>query len=65
MKYTERYDNLLQEYGNHLSRHNFHAHPWRWAAKWIIGYIVQALYFGARAALFIGYYEFFLPWRDR
>lgn len=64
MKYTERYDMLLQEYGHHLSRHSFHAHPWRWTGKRFLGYFVGALYYGVRVALFIGYYEFFLPWRD-
>ena len=63
MKYTVRYDQVLKEYEHSISRQRFRSNPWRWVGKWIIGKIVYALYMGLRTALFIGYYDIFIPWQ--
>jgi hypothetical protein len=63
MKNTVRYDLVLKQYEQSISRKRFRSHPYRWVGKWIIGKIVFALYMGIRAALFIGYYNIFIPWQ--
>jgi hypothetical protein len=56
---------MVAEYERSMSRVRFHQRPLPSSGKWIFGKIVYGLYLAIRFALYIWYYDFFIPWRDR
>jgi hypothetical protein len=63
MKHSGKYNGWLTEYERSISRARFYEDPLRWIGKWMLGRIVCVLYKAIHFALFIGYYDFFRPWR--
>jgi hypothetical protein len=64
MNRISRYEDMVAEYERSMSRVRFHQRPLNSSGKWIFGKIVYGLYLAMRFALYIWYYDFFIPWRD-